>query len=74
MAHFHDLCHRNCTLNYIKGILELRKLDFGGLEGQFDVKKANFFENSRIHGLNSSEYKYNVKWSLLAKFPCQISF
>ena len=42
MAHFHDLCHGNCALKYIKGILELRKLDFGGLEGQFDVKKANF--------------------------------
>ena len=41
MAHFHDLCHGNCTLKYIKGILELRKLDFGSLEGQFDVRKAD---------------------------------
>ena len=44
MAHFHDLCHKNCTLKYIKGILELRKLDFWGLEGQIDVKNANFRE------------------------------
>ena len=29
-------------MKYIKGILELRKLDFGGLKGQFDVKNANF--------------------------------
>ena len=42
MAHFHDLCHGNCALKYIKEIVELRKLDFGGLEGQFDVKKVNF--------------------------------
>ena len=40
MAHFHDLCHGNCALKYIKGILELRKLDFEVLKGQFDVKKA----------------------------------
>ena len=39
---FHDLSHGNCALQYIKGIVELIKLDFGGLEGQFDVKKANF--------------------------------
>ena len=42
MAHFHDLCHRNCALKCIEGIFELRKVDFGGLNGQFDVKKANF--------------------------------
>ena len=42
MAHFHGLCHRNCTQRYVGGILELRKLDFRGLKGQFDVKKANF--------------------------------
>jgi hypothetical protein len=42
MAHFHGLCHRNCAQRYVGGILELRKLDFRGLKGQFDVKKANF--------------------------------
>ena len=34
----------NCALKYIAGVLELRKLDFRGLKGQFDVKKANFGE------------------------------
>ena len=42
MAHFHDLWHINCALKFIEGIFELRKVDFGGLNGQFDVKKANF--------------------------------
>ena len=42
MAHFHGLCHRNCAQRYVGGILELRKLGFRGLKGQFDVKKANF--------------------------------
>ena len=42
MTHFHGLCHRSCALKYIAGILELRKLDFRGLKGQFDVKNANF--------------------------------
>ena len=42
MAHFHGICHGNCALKYIGGILELRKIGFGGLKGQFNVKKANF--------------------------------
>ena len=42
MAHFHGVCHGNCSLRYVGGILELRKLNFRGLKGQFDVKKANF--------------------------------
>ena len=42
MVHFHIICHENCSLKYVGGILELRKLDFRGLKGQFDVKKANF--------------------------------
>ena len=42
MAHFHGLCHGNCALRYIGGVLELRKLDFRGLKRKFDVKKANF--------------------------------
>ena len=27
---------------YVEGVLELRKLGFRGLKGQFDAKKANF--------------------------------
>ena len=42
MAHFHGIGHGNCALSYVEGVLELRKLDFRGLKGQFDVKKANF--------------------------------
>ena len=42
MTHFHGLCHGKCGLRYVGGILGHRKLDFRGLKGQFDVKKANF--------------------------------
>ena len=42
MAHFHGLCHGNCALRYVGGILELGKLSFRGLKDQFDIKKANF--------------------------------
>ena len=42
MVHFHRMCHDNCALKYVQGILELRKVYFKGLKGQFDVKKANF--------------------------------
>ena len=42
MTHFHELFHGNCTLRHIGEILELRKLNFRGLKGQFDIKKANF--------------------------------
>ena len=42
MTHFHGLCHGKCALSYVEGILKQRKLDFRGLKGQFDVKKANF--------------------------------
>ena len=31
-----------CDLSYVEGILELRKINFGGLKGQFYVKTANF--------------------------------
>ena len=27
---------------YIRGVLVLRKLNFGGFKGKFDVRKANF--------------------------------
>ena len=42
MAHFHELCHRVFALRYIRGIPEVRKLDFRGFKAQFDFKKANF--------------------------------
>ena len=42
MAHFYRLYHGNCALRFGGGIPELKKLDFRGLEGQFDAKKDNF--------------------------------
>ena len=42
MTHFHRMFHGNCALKYIGGILELRKIGFGGFKGQFNVKNANF--------------------------------
>ena len=43
MTHFHELCHGNCVLRYVGGILVVIKLDFRGLKGQFDVKYSNFW-------------------------------
>ena len=40
MAYFHGIYYGNYALMYV-GVV-LRKLDFRGFEGQFDVKKANF--------------------------------
>ena len=42
MANFHGIRLGNCALKYVGVVLELRKLDFRGFEGQSDVKKANF--------------------------------
>ena len=42
MDHSHEIYHKNCDLRYIGGVLELRKIDFRGLKGQFDVKNDNF--------------------------------
>ena len=42
MAHCHGLGHGNCVPRYVGGVPELRKLDFRGLKGQFNVKNANF--------------------------------
>ena len=42
MTYFPGICHGNCALRYVGGVLVLRKLNFGGLKGQFDVKKAKF--------------------------------
>ena len=39
---FHELCHGNCVLRYIGGVLELKNLDFRGLKDHLDVKKVNF--------------------------------
>ena len=44
MDHFHEFYPGNCARRYIGGVLELRKIDFCGLKGQFDVKNANFME------------------------------
>ena len=42
MVYLNRLCHRYCAVRYAGGFLELRKLDFRGLKGQFDFKKAKF--------------------------------
>ena len=42
MINFHELCHGNCALSYIRGITDLKNLVFRGLRGHFDVKNANF--------------------------------
>ena len=42
MTHFDDLCHGNYALKYIGRVLELKKLDFGGLKSLFEVKNAIF--------------------------------
>ena len=42
MTHFDVMCHGNCALKYVRGILKLIKMHFRGLKGQFDVKMANF--------------------------------
>ena len=42
MTHFHGIFHGNCALKYVGGILELRKLGFRGVKGQFNVKNDNF--------------------------------
>ena len=42
MTHFHRIYHGNCILKYVGGVLELKKFDFRGLKGHFNVKKANF--------------------------------
>ena len=42
MAYFHETYHEICALRYVEGVLVLRKLDFRGLKGQYDAKKANF--------------------------------
>ena len=42
MAHFHLLCHGNCSLRYVGGVLELSKLDFRGVKFQINVKKDDF--------------------------------
>ena len=42
MTHFHGLGHGNCVPRYAEGVPEIRKLDFRGFKGQFNVKKDNF--------------------------------
>ena len=57
MDHFHEIYHKNFDLRYIGGVLELGKIDFRGLKGQFDVKNANF------RGLTA---KISYLWPILA--------
>ena len=57
MNHFHELYHKKCALRCIRGTLVLRKIDFRGLKGQFDVKNANF------RGLTA---KIGYLWPILA--------
>ena len=42
MSHFHELCHGNCALRYVGWDLGVKKLDFWGLKGQFEIKRARF--------------------------------
>ena len=41
MTKSNELCF-NFFLGYVGGVLELRKLNYSDIKGQFDVKKANF--------------------------------
>ena len=42
MTHFHGKYRENCVLINVGAVLEFRKLDFKGLKGQLDFKKASF--------------------------------
>ena len=42
MTPFLGTFHWNCVLRYVGGVPEVKKLDFRGHKGQFDVKKANY--------------------------------
>ena len=42
MTHFHGIFYGNCALRYVGEVLKVKKLDFRGLKGQFDVKMVNF--------------------------------
>ena len=57
MTNFHEVCHGNCALRYVGGVLDLRKLGFSGLKVQFDVKKTN------VRGLMAKISHY---WPILA--------
>ena len=42
VAHFRGIFHWNYALRYVGGVLEIKKLDFRGLKGTFDVKTPYF--------------------------------
>ena len=42
MTQFHVICHGNCALKYVGGVLVLRKLNFRALKAQLGVKKVDF--------------------------------
>ena len=48
MVHFHGICHGKFDLTYVGWFPEFKKIDFRGLKGQVDVKKANFRGLARI--------------------------
>ena len=49
MAHFHGICHGKFALRYVGGVPEVKKLDFSGLKGQFDVKNAHFWGANKLN-------------------------
>ena len=42
MTHFHGKYYGNCALMNVGAVLEFIKLDFKGLKGQLDLKRASF--------------------------------
>ena len=42
MTNFHGIFHGNCAIRYVGEVLKVKKLEFRGLKGQFDVKKIDF--------------------------------
>ena len=62
MAHFHWVCHENCALKYVGGVLELRKLNFSGLKcqclkwqclkGKFDFKRPGYLRPTLASRIN----------------------
>ena len=42
MPHFLEVYHGDCALSYVGVFIEIKRIDFRGLKGPFDVKRANF--------------------------------
>ena len=74
MTHFLGIYHGNCALRYAGGVLEVKKLDFRGVKGQFDAKKANFrgpiakFGYCRpILASTYGPFSWNMPWEVCPK-------